>query len=190
PRCSRTPCHTSHAPPISATAARTNNKIERTTVMIKDPKYPVSGGGSRAFAAGVRAAAASTVGVGATGAARSGAGPDQPGDAEDQQADAERFEPRQRDQQRAAAQSAGRDERRGQGSAPGATPPLPRSAPTSGARSSIQQSQSPCRTGVWSGSNGTGQHGDSLQASRSSHPAASAARRVSRTAVSSASLAS
>ncbi len=32
PRCSRTPCHTSHAPPISATAATRNSRIERATV--------------------------------------------------------------------------------------------------------------------------------------------------------------
>src|SRR4051794_18426360 len=33
PRCSRTPCQISHAPPISATAARRNSRIERVTVM-------------------------------------------------------------------------------------------------------------------------------------------------------------
>lgn len=32
PRCSRTPCQTNHAPPISAIAARTNNRIEHSTV--------------------------------------------------------------------------------------------------------------------------------------------------------------
>src|SRR5262249_583005 len=32
PRCSRTPCHTNHAPPISATAASTNNPIDRTII--------------------------------------------------------------------------------------------------------------------------------------------------------------
>lgn len=39
PRCSRTPCHTSHAPPISATAARTNSRIDRTTMVasLRDP---------------------------------------------------------------------------------------------------------------------------------------------------------
>lgn len=38
-RCSRTPCHTSHAPPISATAARTNSRIDRTTMVasLRDP---------------------------------------------------------------------------------------------------------------------------------------------------------
>src|SRR5918995_4538276 len=33
PRCSRTPCQTSKAPPISAAAARTNRSMERATVM-------------------------------------------------------------------------------------------------------------------------------------------------------------
>lgn len=33
PRCSRTLCQISHAPPISATAATTNSRIERVTVM-------------------------------------------------------------------------------------------------------------------------------------------------------------
>jgi hypothetical protein len=32
-RCSRTPCQTSQAPPISATAARVNRRIERSTVI-------------------------------------------------------------------------------------------------------------------------------------------------------------
>ncbi|GGR89737.1 hypothetical protein GCM10010169_37470 [Micromonospora fulviviridis] len=32
PRCSRQPCQTSHAPPISATAASTNSTRERRTV--------------------------------------------------------------------------------------------------------------------------------------------------------------
>src|SRR5215207_700276 len=31
PRCSRTPCHTSHAPPISATAAATKSRSVRAT---------------------------------------------------------------------------------------------------------------------------------------------------------------
>src|ERR1700761_6926786 len=37
PRCSRRPCHTSHAPPISNTAARTNNPRERATVTASGP---------------------------------------------------------------------------------------------------------------------------------------------------------
>src|SRR4051812_40293360 len=37
PRCSFTPCQISHAPPISATAARTKSRIERVTVMAQDP---------------------------------------------------------------------------------------------------------------------------------------------------------
>lgn len=45
PRCSRTPCQTSQAPPISATAARTNNRIERAT-MIADLRRPCRGIGA------------------------------------------------------------------------------------------------------------------------------------------------
>ena len=44
PRCSRTPCHTSQAPPISARAASTNNSTDRTTVMAgSSPRDPTAG---------------------------------------------------------------------------------------------------------------------------------------------------